>query len=65
MMYGDSCSHMLTVQYRMNTSIMQWSSDALYEVGSHEHHAVVHLMQWALTSITQCVLTSIMQWALW
>ena len=33
-MYGDSISAMLTVQYRMHTDIMQWSSDELYEVTS-------------------------------
>lgn len=29
-MYGESVSEMLTVQYRMNNSIMQWSSDEFY-----------------------------------
>ena len=33
-MYGTSISEMLNVQYRMNTAIMQWSSDELYEVGT-------------------------------
>ena len=30
-MYGDQVTRMLTVQYRMNRKIMQWSSDALYD----------------------------------
>mmetsp|Transcript_18952 Transcript_18952/g.52864 ORF Transcript_18952/g.52864 Transcript_18952/m.52864 type:complete len:800 (-) Transcript_18952:678-3077(-) len=30
-MYGGSISEMLTVQYRMNEGIMQWSSNELYE----------------------------------
>ncbi|GFH15464.1 R3H domain-containing protein, partial [Haematococcus lacustris] len=36
--YGEACCSMLTVQYRMHTSIMTWSSDALYEgrVTAHE-----------------------------
>jgi hypothetical protein len=29
--YGDECTRMLTTQYRMNTLIMQWVSDRLYE----------------------------------
>ena len=31
-MYSVSISEMLTVQYRMNVDIMQWSSDELYKV---------------------------------
>ena len=31
-MYGTGASCMLTVQYRMNSNIMQWSSTELYEV---------------------------------
>jgi hypothetical protein len=34
-MYGEGCSEMLTVQYRMNSAIMTWSSDALYQVGRY------------------------------
>ena len=29
-LHGERISHMLTVQYRMNSAIMRWSSDALY-----------------------------------
>lgn len=37
-MYGGSVSEMLTVQYRMNASIMRWSSDELYggKLTAHE-----------------------------
>lgn len=37
-LHGEGCSEMLTVQYRMNTQIMDWSSNALYEgrVGAHD-----------------------------
>ena len=31
-MYSTAISEMLTVQYRMNVGIMQWSSDELYQV---------------------------------
>ena len=31
-MYGEAVSEMLTVQYRMNSAIMTWSSDELYQV---------------------------------
>ena len=30
-LYGDGVARMLTVQYRMHTDIMQWSSDAMYQ----------------------------------
>ncbi|GAX76189.1 hypothetical protein CEUSTIGMA_g3633.t1 [Chlamydomonas eustigma] len=47
-MYGSLVSEMLTVQYRMNSNIMQWSSDALYQgkltahesVASHDLHGI-------------------------
>ncbi|KAK9808936.1 hypothetical protein WJX72_006613 [[Myrmecia] bisecta] len=39
-LYGDSISEMLTVQYRMNQGIMQWSSDELY-AGRLTAHASV------------------------
>ena len=29
-LYGQSCSSMLNVQYRMNSKIMEWSSQAMY-----------------------------------
>lgn len=32
---GDAASCMLTVQYRMHSHIMDWSSQELYEVGQH------------------------------
>jgi len=35
---GDAASSMLTVQYRMHSHIMDWSSQELYEVSSTEHN---------------------------
>lgn len=39
-MYGDGVSEMLTVQYRMNAAIMQWSSDELYDGKLTAHSSV-------------------------
>lgn len=39
-MYGDSISEVLTVQYRMHTDIMEWSSQELYQ-GKLSAHASV------------------------
>jgi ATP-dependent RNA/DNA helicase IGHMBP2 len=43
--YGDQCTRMLTVQYRMNERIAQWISERLYS-GKLEAHASVrsHLL---------------------
>ena len=37
---GDSVVRMLTTQYRMNTKIMQWSSDKLYQSRLVAHQSV-------------------------
>lgn len=39
-LWGNETSKMLSVQYRMNAIIMQWSSDELYNSGVHAHHSV-------------------------
>ena len=45
-MYGDNVVRMLTVQYRMNTAIMQWSSDQLYQGKLTAHSSVAgHLLK--------------------
>lgn len=43
--YGDECTRMLTTQYRMNTAIMSWVSDKLYESRLVAHSSVAdHLL---------------------
>jgi superfamily I DNA and/or RNA helicase len=39
-LWGNEISQMLSVQYRMNAIIMQWSSDELYNSGVYAHHSV-------------------------
>lgn len=39
-MHGGSASAMLTVQYRMESRIMQWSSDELYGGALTAHPSV-------------------------
>ncbi|XP_028823164.1 DNA-binding protein SMUBP-2-like isoform X3 [Denticeps clupeoides] len=44
--YGDSVVRMLSVQYRMNSSIMQWSSDQMYQGKVTAHTSVAaHLLK--------------------
>ena len=44
--YGDDVVRMLTVQYCMNTAIMQWSSDQLYQGKLTAHSSVAgHLLK--------------------
>ncbi|KAL0168036.1 hypothetical protein M9458_036258, partial [Cirrhinus mrigala] len=38
--YGDSVVRMLTTQYRMNSAIMQWASEKMYEGKLIAHHSV-------------------------
>lgn len=43
--YGERCTRMLTMQYRMNVSIMRWISDRLYESRLEAHESVAaHLL---------------------
>ena len=45
-MYGTSVSAMLTVQYRMNEAIMEWSSQELYHGVLTAHASVaLHTLQ--------------------
>ena len=45
-MCGDDVVRMLTVQYRMNMAIMQWSSDQLYQGKLTAHSSVAgHLLK--------------------
>ena len=45
-MYGDDVVRMLTVQYHMNTAIMQLSSDQLYQGKLTAHSSVAgHLLK--------------------
>lgn len=39
-MYGDSVVRMLTVQYRMNSAIMDWASDQMYQGKLTAHSSV-------------------------
>lgn len=39
-MYGDSVVRMLTVQYRMNSAIMEWASDQMYQGKLTAHGSV-------------------------
>ena len=39
-LYGDRVTRLLTVQYRMNRSIMDWASDAMYEGQLIAHDSV-------------------------
>lgn len=39
-LYGASCSSMLNVQYRMNSKIMEWSSQAMYHGQIQAHSSV-------------------------
>ena len=40
--FGNSASVMLTVQYRMNSVIMKWASDELYQSKLTAHETVEH-----------------------
>lgn len=43
--YGDTVVRMLTMQYRMNTNIMRWSSEAMYDNKLMAHPSVAdHLL---------------------
>ena len=45
-LYKDKVMRMLTVQYRMNDHIMQWSSDQLYDSKLVAHESVAkHLLR--------------------
>lgn len=45
-MYGDSVVRMLTVQYRMNSAIMQWASKEMYHGRLTAHSSVEgHLLK--------------------
>lgn len=45
-MYGDSVVRMLTVQYRMNSAIMQWASKEMYQGRLTAHSSVEgHLLK--------------------
>lgn len=47
--YGDSVVRMLTTQYRMNSAIMQWASDQMYQGRLTAHPSVEkHLLRYAL-----------------
>lgn len=39
-MYGDTVVRMLTVQYRMNSAIMEWASDQMYQGKLTAHSSV-------------------------
>lgn len=43
---GTGVSSMLTVQYRMHSSIMQWSSDEMYKVRGCTHNSKAHSKTW-------------------
>lgn len=46
-MYGDSVVRMLTVQYRMNSVIMEWASDQMYQGKLTAHGSVEsHVLKW-------------------
>lgn len=46
-MYGDSVVRMLTVQYRMNSAIMEWASKEMYQGRLTAHSSVArHLLKW-------------------
>ena len=45
-LYGDQVTRMLKVQYRMNSDIMDWASEALYEKQLSAHESVAnHLLK--------------------
>ncbi|XP_077595625.1 DNA-binding protein SMUBP-2 [Stigmatopora nigra] len=45
-MYGDSVVRMLTVQYRMNSAIMEWASKEMYQGRLRAHSSVeAHLLK--------------------
>lgn len=45
-MYGDSVVRMLTVQYRMNSAIMEWASKEMYQGRLTAHSSVeTHLLK--------------------
>lgn len=45
-MYGDTVVRMLTVQYRMNSAIMEWASDQMYQGKLTAHSSVEgHLLK--------------------
>lgn len=44
--YGDAVVRMLTVQYRMNSAIMQWASEQMYQGRLTAHTSVEkHLLK--------------------
>lgn len=44
--YGDSVVRMLTTQYRMNSAIMQWASEQMYQGKLFAHPSVEkHLLR--------------------
>lgn len=44
--YGDTVVRMLTVQYRMNSAIMQWASEKMYQGRLTAHSSVEkHLLK--------------------
>lgn len=47
-LYGDAVTAMLTVQYRMNHLIMDWSSQELYgsKVGINEHTFIFYVAEY-------------------
>ena len=45
-LHGEQVMRMLTVQYRMNECIMQWSSEQLYQGKLTAHNSVAsHLLR--------------------
>ncbi|KAF7654221.1 hypothetical protein LDENG_00072190 [Lucifuga dentata] len=53
-MYGESVIRMLTVQYRMNSSIMDWASKEMYQGRLSAHSSVQHHLLKDLAGVT-CV----------
>lgn len=47
--YGDSIVRMLTTQYRMNSAIMQWASEQMYQGKLTAHPSVEkHLLRYVI-----------------
>lgn len=47
--YGDSVVRMLTTQYRMNSAIMQWASEQMYQGKLSAHPSVEkHLLRYVI-----------------